>query len=381
MRGCPATPPRVVPGGVGKDNVMASLQRVAARCWQLLGILLAAGALVWVIGRAAPVVIACLLALLGAATLLPVHTRLRDRGLAPTAAAAASVSAAIGAILAVITLVTLQVVDQVPALLDQLSQALVRLREQFPGIPIPENGNLDRLLAQAQEGAQSGVTAGLATAATVGSALALAVVLVFFLLRDGSRMWAWFLHLWPRPGRHDVDEVGRAAFATISQYVRGLTLVAFADGLLSLVALMLLGVPLASALGALTFLAAYIPVVGATVIGALAVAIAFASNGLGLALAVLAVYVAIQQLDGNVLQPWIMGQRLPLHPAAVLVTLTLGGVVAGIAGALLAVPLTAAVVAGVSRYQELEQPEVADATQEGALPGVDRDREVVGRLG
>ena len=381
MRGCPATPPRVVPGGVGKDSAMASLQRVAARCWQLLGILLAAGALVWVIGRAAPVVIACLLALLGAATLLPVHTRLRDRGLAPTAAAAASVSAAIGAILAVITLVTLQVVDQVPALLDQLSQALVRLREQFPGIPIPENGNLDRLLAQAQEGAQSGVTAGLATAATVGSALALAVVLVFFLLRDGSRMWAWFLHLWPRPGRHDVDEVGRAAFATISQYVRGLTLVAFADGLLSLVALMLLGVPLASALGALTFLAAYIPVVGATVIGALAVAIAFASNGLGLALAVLAVYVAIQQLDGNVLQPWIMGQRLPLHPAAVLVTLTLGGVVAGIAGALLAVPLTAAVVAGVSRYQELEQPEVADATQEGALPGVDRDREVVGRLG
>ena len=359
---------------------MASLQRVAARCWQLLGILLAAGVLVWVIGRAAPVVIACMLALLGAATLLPVHTRLRDRGLPPSGAAAASVSAAIGAIVAVITLVTLQVVDQVPALLDQLSQALVRLREQFPGIPIPENGNLDRLLAQAQEGAQSGATAGLATAATVGSALALAVVLVFFLLRDGNRMWAWFLHLWPRPGRHDVDEVGRAAFATISEYVRGLTLVAFADGLLSLVALMLLGVPLASALGALTFLAAYIPVIGATVIGALAVAIAFASNGLGLALAVLAVYVAIQQLDGNVLQPWIMGQRLPLHPAAVLVTLTLGGVVAGIAGALLAVPLTAAVVAGVSRYQELEQPEESNGTQD-RLPGMDRDREVVGRLG
>ena len=347
---------------------MPSLHRAGTRSWQLLGVRLSAGVLVWIVGRPAVVVIACMLALLGAAGLLPVHRWLRAHRLRPSFAAATAVASAVGAVLLAIALVGWRVVEQAPDLVDQLSQALARLRDQFPGLPIPQDGNLDQLLQDAQSGAESGVTTGLATAAEVGSGMALAVVLVFFLLRDGSRMWAWFVHLWPRHDREGVDAVGRAAFATISEYVRGLTVVALADGLLSLVALLILGVPLATALGALTFLAAFIPVVGATVVGALAVAIAFASGGTGLALAVLAVYVAIQQLDGNVLQPWVMGQRLPLHPAAVLVTLSLGAVVAGIAGALLAVPLTAAVVAGVNRYRDLDAAETATADPSSADP-------------
>jgi predicted PurR-regulated permease PerM len=188
--------------------------------------------------------------------------------------------------------------------------------------------------------------------AEVLTGAALAVVLSFFLLRDGRSMWAWFLGLFSRRRRTRVDRMGHAAYGTIAQYVRGLTVVALADATLSAIGLFALGVPLAEALVVLTLFAAYIPTIGAFVVGGLAVATAFASGGTGLAITVGVLYTVIQQVDGNVLQPWVMGSRLPLHPAAVLIALTCGGLLAGVVGALLFVPLSAAVVAAFRAWRE-----------------------------
>lgn len=339
-----------------------SLSSLGARGWQLIGAVGGAAVVVWLLLRIDLVVISCLLALFVTATLQPIHLRLRRDDRSGTLAALLTTVGFVVAILAVFALVGFRFVQQVPELMDRLSEALIRLREQFPGLPLPENGNLDMLLEQARDRATQGWTAGMRTAAQIGTGGVLTLVLTFFLLRDGHSMWCWFVGICPRPNRADIDRIGRAAYGTVSQYVRGLAVVAVADAVLSGVALLLLGVPLASALAVLTFFGAFIPTVGAFVVGGIAVAVAFAHGGASLALIVLAVYTAIQQIDGNVLHPWIMGNRLPLHPAAVVLALTAGGLLAGIVGALLAVPVVAAVVAAARRYEELALNEDAAAT-------------------
>ena len=334
---------------------LASMGRSA---WYLLGILLALGAVGWLVSRVALVVVACILAVLIAATIEPLVERLEDRGVSRTVSALGLTVSWILVLLGVFALVGWRFVDQVPELADQLLQALERLRGQFPGLPIPRNGGIEEIFSSVagtgdgEGGGSNAAVSGLRVLAEVLTGAALAVVLSFFLLRDGRSMWAWFLGLFSRRRRTRVDRMGHAAYGTIAQYVRGLTVVALADATLSAIGLFALGVPLAEALVVLTLFAAYIPTIGAFVVGGLAVATAFASGGTGLAITVGVLYTVIQQVDGNVLQPWVMGSRLPLHPAAVLIALTCGGLLAGVVGALLFVPLSAAVVAAFRAWRE-----------------------------
>ena len=181
------------------------------------------------------------------------------------------------------------------------------------------------------------------------AAVVLIVVLTFFFVKDGGRLWEWILELFHEDRQPVLREVGERSWTALSAYVQGVFLVATIDAVLIGAALLILGVPVAVPLIVLTFVAAFFPVVGAFVAGAAAVLVALVANGLGAALVILAVIVGVQQLEGNVFYPVVVGRKLQLHPVGILLALTAGGVLAGVVGAFLAVPI-AAVTGAVLNY-------------------------------
>ncbi|MCZ2813730.1 AI-2E family transporter [Modestobacter sp. VKM Ac-2979] len=195
--------------------------------------------------------------------------------------------------------------------------------------------------------------------------LVLIVFLVFFLLKDGAGMWAWLLARVPDRSRARVDGAGLAAWDTLAGYVRGVIVVALIDAVGIGLALLVLGVPLWLSLTLLTFIGAFVPIVGATVSGAVAVLVTLVTNGVTDAVIVLVVVLVVQQVEGNVLQPLIMGRAVRLHPVVILLGVTAGGLVAGVPGALLAVPMLAVV------YRVVEHLRTHPASDE-PLDGSDR---------
>ena len=201
--------------------------------------------------------------------------------------------------------------------------------------------SLQQKVTQNQGALASGA---LTTAATVGEMLTgffLVLFVLFFFLRDGAQIWHFVCRLLPGPARLSTAGAGHYAWHSLVSYVRATVFVAFVDAVGIGVGLLLLRVPLALPLAALVFLSAFIPVVGAALSGVVAVLVALVANGPVTALIVLAIVIAVQQLEGNVLQPMIMGRAVSLHPLAVLLALSVGIVVAGIVGGLVAVPILA----------------------------------------
>ena len=188
----------------------------------------------------------------------------------------------------------------------------------------------------------TGLLSGARTALEIASGAVLALVLVFFFLKDGPRIWRWVTGLAPAGLTGRVDEAGRAAWTSLGGWVRGTAVVALADAVLIGAALAVLGVPFVLPLAVITFVAAFFPVVGAVAAGALAALVALAANGPVSALLVIAAVTVVQQVEGNVLQPIIVGRAVELHPVAILLALAAGAAVAGIVGAFLAVPGLAA---------------------------------------
>jgi len=195
-------------------------------------------------------------------------------------------------------------------------------------------------LTSAQFG--SGALAGVSAVANFLTGLVLMIVTLFFFLKDGPRLWEFLI----RPFRgSDYDRavrVGHKAVHTFGAYLRGTAAVAAVDAIGITIGLLFLQIPLALPLGALVFVLAFIPIVGATVAGILAALVALVTNGLVAAIWVVVIVVAVNQLEGNFLQPFLMGRSMKLHAFAVLIALTVGTVLGGIVGAILAVPLTAA---------------------------------------
>ncbi len=196
---------------------------------------------------------------------------------------------------------------------------------------------------------------------TVSGGAVLGVILTFLFLKDGSIMWRWFLGRVSPLRRTSVDRAGRAAVDTMAGYLRSILIAGVIDALLIGALLLLLGVPLVLPLMVLTFLAALFPVVGAVVAGLAATVVALVTVGLEAALWMAAGTLVIQQIEGNVVLPMVAGHQISLHPAAILVALSAGGAVAGLAGAFLAVPILAGLVAATSsisadRQADLELP-------------------------
>jgi predicted PurR-regulated permease PerM len=212
--------------------------------------------------------------------------------------------------------------------------------------------DLSKRLSEWGDGLASGLLDEPASTVRLAAELIGGVFLVlatlFFALKDGPEMWRWVLDRIRPLRRTSVDAAGRAAVATLQGWMRGVAITGVVDGALIGVAMAVLGVPSALSIAVVTFFAAFFPIVGATVAGALAVAIAYTSEGPVTAVILAVVVLAVQQIEGDVLLPVVMRHQVRLHPIVVLVVLGAGAAIAGLIGALLSVPVTAATVAAIA---------------------------------
>ena len=184
----------------------------------------------------------------------------------------------------------------------------------------------------------------------------LGLVLLFFFLKDGPQLWSWFLDRVRPVRRPTVDASGRAAIASLQGWIRGVAITGVVDGTLIGAAMLILGVPAAVPIAVLTVAASFFPIVGATLAGALAVAIALTSEGFVTALILAVVVLAVQQVEGDVILPIVMRRQVSLHPIVILVSLAVGAALGGILGALVAVPLTASVSAAIRATADIPRP-------------------------
>jgi predicted PurR-regulated permease PerM len=217
----------------------------------------------------------------------------------------------------------------------------------------------------------------------VVAALFIVLFATFFFLADGERIWAWAVRIAPRAARSRVDSSGRVAWISLTQFVRATVIVAVTDAVGVMIAASILRVQFVFAIGVLVFLGAFVPIIGAFVAGTVAVLVAFVDHGLVIALIMLGAVVLVQQIESHVLQPFLMGRFVAIHPLGIIVAIAAGILVAGIAGALVAVPFAAAANAVVQHLAEEtqvgEDPEEAlEHDYGGPKPSVDDDD---GRVG
>jgi predicted PurR-regulated permease PerM len=241
--------------------------------------------------------------------------------------------------------------------------------------PITKN-QLEDAVAQLQQtlvdNRGSIASGALTTAATVGevfTGLLLTLFTLFFFLKDGRSIWLWLIGLFPRDSRAYVDEAGRRSWRTLISYVRATAGVALVDAFGIGLGLAILGVPLVIPLAALVYLGAFIPILGSFLAGSVAVLVALVSKGPVTALIALAVVVLVMQLEGHVLQPLLLGRAVRVHPLAVVLSIAGGFLIAGIFGALIAVPTVACVnVAGTYLSRRTEGPRPPEPRPDKARP-------------
>lgn len=202
----------------------------------------------------------------------------------------------------------------------------------------------------------SGALAGVGAVANFVTGFVLLVVVLFFFLKDGPQLWEFVLRPFEGENHRRAQRIGDKTVTTLGSYVRGTAGVALVDAVGILIGLLILQVPLAFPLAVLVFLLAFIPIVGATVAGILAALVALVANGWVSALLVVGVVVLVNQLEGNFLQPFLMGRSMRLHSFVILIALTIGTVLGGIVGAVLAVPITAVVWGAVQVWDGPDLP-------------------------
>jgi predicted PurR-regulated permease PerM len=351
---------------VSRDDaeVPHSLRIAAAWSWRLIVVGVVGWALLRFIGVVSIVVIPLSIALLLSALLAPAVSLLRLR-LPPSLATFLVLICGIAAVAGTLTLVINQFVQGVPELTTKASDGVREIQDWARTGPLHLS---DAQVNQAIQSAQDWVNAntssltatGVATAATLAeivTGMLLVLFATFFFLRDGRKIWRFLVRLFPVNARWSLSDAGTASWATLGSYVRATVLVAFIDAVGIGLALVILRVPFPFPLAALVFLGAFVPIVGASVSGAVAVLVALVDRGWIIALSVLGAVIVIQQLEGHVLQPLIMGRAVAIHPLVVIIGIASGVVLAGIIGALVAVPLIAVLNTGIRRLAR-RRPEV-----------------------
>lgn len=299
----------------------------------------------WILGMIMPVTMAIVAALLLAALIGPVTERLKRAGVPHWAAALAGVLGILIVVGGAVFLVGQRAASQFGSLRREVGAGVARLRQMLTSGPLSLSQQQieqysEKLFAALRHALPSPFT-GAATAVEVAGGLVLALLLLFFVLRDGPGMWCWLVRYLPAAHRERVDRAGRAGWHSLSSYMHGIVLIAAVDAAGIGAALFALGVPLALSLMLLTFLTAFVPIVGATVAGAAATLVTFVTNGPTDALLVLAAVIGVQQAEGHLLHPIVMRRAVRLHPVVTLLAVGAGSLFAGVAGALIAVPVCA----------------------------------------
>jgi predicted PurR-regulated permease PerM len=343
----------------GPDDTAPVVPRVlrvtAALGWRLLVVVAALYVIGVVASYLAAVVIPVAVALLLAALLSPAVHRLQTVGVPRGVATALVMVGGLAVLGGLLTFVVVTFVRGVPALAAELSASVDTVTGWLSTGPLHLSAaQLSGYRTQALDALsanQSAITAGaLTTAATLGETLTEALLVLFvllFFLHGGPGIWQFLLGVVPDGVRTRVDVAGRRGIAALVSYVRATAAVAVVDAVAIGIGLLVLGVPLAVPLAALVFLGAFVPIIGAVIGGAAALLIALVANGPVTALIVLVIIIAVMQLEGHVLQPLLLGRAVALHPLAVVLVIAAGVVVAGIAGALFAVPLLAVLNSGI----------------------------------
>jgi len=344
------------PSNFSRAQVPWGIDLAAAWAWRFLVIAAAAYVLLWLVAFFALVTIPLAVALLIAALAVPVVDGLDRVGLPRGIAALLVVLAGIAFVVALLTFAGQQVANGAQDLADQSAQGLGEIKDWLRDGPLhATDSQIDTYIQRAQNGLEkTGEGFDLGSVTEVGTAVghifaAFFIVLfsTYFFLADGARIWAWLVRLAPRAARQHVDSSGRVAWISLTQFVRATVIVAAVDALGIMVVAGILQVPFVLAIGVLVFLGAFVPMVGATVAGTVAVLVALVDQGPITALFMIGGVVLVQQIEGHVLQPFLMGRWVSLHPLGVIVAIGCGVLVAGVAGALVAVPLAAALNAVV----------------------------------
>ena len=323
--------------------------RLATRGLQIIVVVAVAAGVIYAVQSLTLVTIPLVIALILACAFHPVMRWMRKRGV-PSILATVLTLLAIVVILGLLGwLIVWAVRDQWDELYAQAQGGFEDLIAWVQGLPFDfvQPDQLDELMAQVTDfvtSAQfgSGALAGVGAVANFVTGFVLLVTILFFFLKDGPQMWEFLLR--PFHGEHYVRarRIGDKTVGVLGSYVRGSATVAFVDAIGILIGLLILQVPLAIPLSVLVFLLAFIPIVGATVAGIIAALVALVANGWVNALFVVGVVVLVNQLEGNFLQPYLMGRSMKLHAFVILIALTVGTVLGGIVGAVLAVPIAAA---------------------------------------
>ncbi|MEV4807100.1 AI-2E family transporter [Nonomuraea sp. NPDC049421] len=341
------------------------------RPWRLLGWIAVVAVVLFCLHHLRTVALSIVIGVFLTALLVPPARWLRSRGAGPALATAVVFTGGLvvaGALFALL-------VPPTVASLTELSASVGKVLDDLHRLAVRLGFDDRQLLAQARDYLSSrnrqittGALAGVRTAGEIVVGAVLAVILSVYFVHSGDRLFHWLTALAPAAARPKLAETGALIFTVIGRYIRGVAIVGLVDGFFIGVALWILGVPVALPLAVLTFAGAFLPVVGAFVAGLLAAVVALVAKGWLVALIVVAVTVAVQQLEGHVLAPQIYGKALDLPGAVILVAIAVGSVVAGIAGAFLAAPVTSVIVALLHRARAAEEPGPPGQAPPGQAP-------------
>ncbi|WP_370291047.1 AI-2E family transporter [Nocardioides sp.] len=369
------------PTNFRRAEVPFGLDLAASWSWRLLLIAAAGYGVLWLVGYFAVVTIPLAVALLVGALASPFVRGLVRFGVPRGLAALVVVVTGFAVVGLLLTFAGQQVASGATDLADSTVKGLQEIRDWLKNGPLQaSDSQINDYIKQAQdlitENSRDGefLTRVTEFGAALGHVVAgffISLFATYFFLADGDRIWAWIVRLAPRAARERVDSSGRVAWISLVQFVRATVVVALVDATGIAIGAAVLDVPFVLAIGVLVFLGAFVPVIGATIAGSVAVLVALVDQGPVTALLMGAVVIGIQQLEGHVLQPFLLGRWVAIHPLGVIMAIAAGVLVAGVIGALVAVPIAAAANAVVLHLADLAEPPVpagTDGSEEGVEP-------------
>jgi predicted PurR-regulated permease PerM len=339
------------------------LRRLAAWSWRLLVVLGAAGLVLYLLILLKVIVVPVIVALFGASLLVPLVGWLEGRGWPHLTAVLAVFVGAVLVVAAIVAGFIPLIGNELVTLRQRADEGVGQVQEFIASRPFGlSEADLNRYLDQARErftensaGLTRGAVQGATLVGEVLTGLILCLFLTFFFVKDAERFTRWILDF-AGPGRAPhLREIGRRSATAVNAYLRGQATVGLVDAVFIGIGLAIVGVPLVVPLAFLTFVAAFLPLVGAFVAGALAALVALVTKGFTAALIVVAITVVVQQLEGHLLAPLLLGRAVALHPVVIILALAAGAILGGIIGAFLAVPI-AAVVTAVGTYLRGDEP-------------------------
>src|ERR1700722_10832628 len=345
-----------------QSRVPSWLATASAWAWRLLLLAVVIYLISRVLGILYIVVLPCIAALLLTAVLQPLTSRLSRAGLPALAATWVTLLIAAVVLGGLVTLVANRVSADYPTLLAEAKHTTAQIQSWLAGPPFHvKNNNVQKFLNNIPSYLskhKSLVEGTVVTGGKIASEFFGGLVVMFFLIKDGERIWNWLLGAMRTGTARRMDRAGHAAWLVLVYYMRGTVAVAAIHAIVVGVALWIMGVPLAVPLAVVVFVAAFVPLVGLLVAGALAIVVTLATKGWVDAVILLGILVIEDQLEAHLLQPQVVGKMIRLHPLAVILSLAVGGVLAGIAGAVVAVPIVAVITRALPELRRDEPEDV-----------------------